>query len=223
MLSAVIPFSIKYVNVRCAWGFFAIMVDKPIYYMTNAFCEVCFNATVCDHRFEPITWRVRDPIALLKITAEEGDVFPLTISCTLDLKYKKVAPKSSITNELYYIVTKPFRGMIRATVIICPEPFSNECRTIKSYVPVYIANASSIDVSGLVGRVNDFTLNLYSEVLEKYWNRNVVISPFNVYVALTLLYEGANGSTREELGSVMGLTNVSVCEAYQKLLNSLHK
>ncbi|RLE37007.1 hypothetical protein DRJ17_07460, partial [Candidatus Woesearchaeota archaeon] len=104
--------------------------------------------------------------------------------------------------------------MIRALATICPEPFSNECRTIESYVPVYVANASSIDVPGLVGRINDFTLNLYGVFLEKYWSRNVVVSPFNVYVALTLLYEGANGSTREELGSVMGLTNVSVHEAY---------
>jgi len=195
--------------------------DKPIYYITNAFCEVCFNATVRDHRFEPVTWKVEDPITLLKITTEEGDIFPLIISCTLDLKYKKVAPKSSIANEFYYIVTKPFRGIIRALATICPEPFSNECRTIESYVPVYVANASSIDVPGLVGRINDFTLNLYGVFLEKYWSRNVVVSPFNVYVALTLLYEGANGSTREELGSVMGLTNVSVHEAYQKLLNTL--
>ena len=52
--------------------------DKPIYYMTNAFCEVCFNATVCNvRRFEPIAWRVEEPIALLKITADEGEVYSL--------------------------------------------------------------------------------------------------------------------------------------------------
>jgi len=82
-------------------------------------------------------------------------------------------------------------------------------------------SANNIDVPELVERINNFTLNLYGMILKRYWNKNVVISPFNVYVALTLLYEGTNGSTREELGNVMGLTNVNVCEAYQRLLDSL--
>ena len=118
--------------------------DKPVYYVTNAFCEVCFNATICDHRFEPITWRVGDPIALLRITAEEGDVFPLVISCTLDLRYRKVAPRTSVVNEFYYIVTKPFRGTIRAIATICPKPFSNECREIQVYVPIYVASTKPL-------------------------------------------------------------------------------
>jgi len=118
--------------------------DKPVYYVTNAFCEVCFNATICDHRFEPITWRVGDPIALLRITAEEGDVFPLVISCTLDLRYRKVAPRTSVVNKFYYIVTKPFRGTIRAIATICPKPFSNECREIQIYVPTYVANTKPL-------------------------------------------------------------------------------
>ena len=118
--------------------------DKPVYYVTNAFCEVCFNATICDHRFEPITWRVGDPIALLRITAEEGDVFPLVISCTLDLRYRKVAPRTSVVNEFYYIVTKPFRGTIRAIATICPKPFSNECREIQVYVLIYVASTKPL-------------------------------------------------------------------------------
>jgi len=151
--------------------------DKPIYYMTNAFCEVCFNATVCDHRFEPITWRVRDPITLLKITAEEGDVFPLMISCTLDLKYKRVAPRTSIVNEFYYIVTKPFRGTIRAIATICPKLFSNECREIQTYVPAYVASARPLPYTK-----KDFADTLFSNktfvlgVDEFLYNVTVVMS-----------------------------------------------
>ena len=84
-----------------------------------------------------------------------------------------------------------------------------------------VVNANNISVPELIGRINNFTLSLYDKVLGRYWDQNVVISPFNVYVALTLLYEGTNGSTREELSNVMGLTNVSVCEAYRRLLDSL--
>jgi len=151
--------------------------DKPVYYVTNAFCEVCFNATICDHGFEPITWRVGDPIALLRITAEEGDVFPLMISCMLDLKYKRVAPRTSIVNEFYYIVTKLFRGTVRAIATICPKPFSNECREIQTYVPVYVASARPLPYTK-----KDFADTLFSNktfvlgVDEFLYNVTVVMS-----------------------------------------------
>ncbi len=116
--------------------------DEPVYYMTNAFCEVLFNATIHNNSFKPITWRVKNPITLPKVVAEEGYVFPLTVACTLDLGYSRVPPKTSIVNEYYYIVTKPFKGTIKAIATICSKPLSNQCRTIEGSTYVDIGNIS---------------------------------------------------------------------------------
>ena len=132
--------------------------DKPIYYVTNAFCEVLSNTTIRDDRFKPITWRVGNPIAVPKIVAEEGHVFPLAISYTLDLRYRKVPPKTSTTNEFYYIVTKPFKGIVKAMATICPEPFSNECRIIENHTHVYVVNVEYSPHTGM-NIVNTFFSN----------------------------------------------------------------
>jgi len=81
--------------------------------------------------------------------------------------------------------------------------------------------AKEITVPELTSKINNFTLELYGELLRDNWKRNVVVSPFNVYVALTLLYEGANGTTRTEMGKVLDFIGVDPCNAYQQLLDSL--
>jgi len=81
--------------------------------------------------------------------------------------------------------------------------------------------AREITVPELTSKINNFTLKLYGELLGNNWKRNIVVSPFNVYVALTLLYEGANGTTRTEMGEVLDLIGVDPRNAYQQLLNSL--
>ncbi len=83
--------------------------------------------------------------------------------------------------------------------------------------PVVVAGSLSLE--DLVVRVNGFTLNLYGLLLDS--GGNVVVSPFNVYVALTMLYEGSGSTTREELGKALGLDGGDACRAYQQLLSML--
>jgi serine protease inhibitor len=83
--------------------------------------------------------------------------------------------------------------------------------------PVVVAGSLSLE--DLVARVNGFTLNLYGLLLDS--GGNVVVSPFNVYVALTMLYEGSGSTTREELGKALGLDGGDACRAYQQLLSML--
>jgi serpin B len=82
--------------------------------------------------------------------------------------------------------------------------------------PVVVAGSLSLE--DLVARVNGFALNLYGLLLDS--GGNVVVSPFNVYVALTMLYEGSGSTTREELGKALGLDG-DTCRAYQQLLSML--
>jgi serine protease inhibitor len=84
-----------------------------------------------------------------------------------------------------------------------------------------VVEAKELTLSQLVERVNGFTLSLYGLLLRNHTSENFVVSPFNVYVALTMLYEGSNSSTREELGKVMGLDNGDACSAYRELISML--
>jgi len=111
---------------------------KPIYYVTNAFCGVTYTGKEQNTSFEPIMWTVKNPIGLPRIRAEKGQVFPIPIACTLDLRYAELLPGTSISKQYYYIVTKPFKGTIEASVEICPEPLSNKCRTLEQSISVNI-------------------------------------------------------------------------------------
>ncbi len=114
--------------------------NKPTYYVTNAFCGVVFQKIKEDYKFKPIAWSVKNPIGLPKIYAEKGHVLQLPMGCTLDLAYVKVLPGTSVSKEYYYIVTKPFKGIIEDTVEICSEPLSNKCVTIERTVYINIAD-----------------------------------------------------------------------------------
>ena len=111
--------------------------NKTIYYVTNAWCGVTFNSTM-QEMFNPIAWRVENPITIPSIVASKGHVFPLTIIQTLDLRYMPISPKTSIANEFYYIVTVPFEGIIKAVANICTRPLGGEYKSIKNFTHVKI-------------------------------------------------------------------------------------
>lgn len=84
-----------------------------------------------------------------------------------------------------------------------------------------VVYAEELTKPELVSRINGFTLRLYGEVLRDHAWENLVLSPFNVYVALTLLYEGSGGRTLEEVGDALMLHDVNACTAYRELLSAL--
>ncbi len=91
----------------------------------------------------------------------------------------------------------------------------------ESFTTYSNGNSNDITLHELARRINEFSLKLYGEVLEKYHDRNIVVSPFSVYTVLTLLYEATSSSTRSEISSAIGLANTNVCKAYKELLSSL--
>jgi serpin B len=94
-------------------------------------------------------------------------------------------------------------------------------KTPQQPTPGGIVEAEELTLPQLVEKANNFTLNLYGLLLRDHSSENLVVSPFNVYVALTMLYEGTNTSTREELGKVMGLNSADACSAYRELISML--
>lgn len=113
---------------------------KPIYYVTNAFCGVTYTGKEQNTSFEPILWTVKNPVGLPRIRTEKGQVFPTPIGCTEDLRYVKVLPGTSISQQYYYIVTKSFKGTIRITTEICTKPLDNKCKTLEKTIFAEISN-----------------------------------------------------------------------------------
>src|SRR5690606_25627155 len=55
-------------------------------------------------------------------------------------------------------------------------------------------------------------------------DENVFLSPVSLYIALSLIYNGADGETKEEMESLLGFTDVELLnatnEAFQQLLTT---
>jgi len=81
---------------------------------------------------------VERPITIPNIIVNEGQVFPLIIMRTLDLRYEPIPPKTSKVNEFYYIITVPFKGVAKAVASVCTQPLEGKCSLIvnRTYINV---------------------------------------------------------------------------------------
>jgi serine protease inhibitor len=84
------------------------------------------------------------------------------------------------------------------------------------------AGSKEVQLPELKSSVNSFTADLFREVVKDHSKENIALSPFNIYVAMLLLYEGSDSTTRTEIGEVLHLgSNASACNAYRELLHRL--
>jgi serpin B len=83
--------------------------------------------------------------------------------------------------------------------------------------------AASVDKSIVAANTN-FGIRLLKEMRREQGAGNIFISPLSVSIALAMTYNGANSSTREAMGRVLGLDEMSddaVNVGYQQLIESL--
>lgn len=76
----------------------------------------------------------------------------------------------------------------------------------------------------IVESANDFGLNLFKQVVQSYPDTNICISPLSVAMALGMTYNGARGTTKEAMDSVLGLMGMDITEvnrSYQSLIDLL--
>ncbi len=82
---------------------------------------------------------------------------------------------------------------------------------VKSYDPAALSNLDATAAS-------DFAVRLFREA---YDGKNTLLSPFSVFVALSMAANGAQGETRSQMESVLGMTVPELNEFFSVYLNSL--
>jgi serpin B len=73
--------------------------------------------------------------------------------------------------------------------------------------------ATTESVTSLSDSINYFSLNLYQHIISET-NGNVFFSPYSIFVALAMTYEGARGDTAVQMNDVLGFeqnNEVSLC------------
>jgi len=65
-------------------------------------------------------------------------------------------------------------------------------------------NATAESVSLLVDSLNDFSFDFYKKIVQSE-NGNIFFSPYSIFVALSMVYEGARGNTATEMQNVLNI------------------
>jgi serpin B len=95
-------------------------------------------------------------------------------------------------------------------------PNNVQARAIDTY-------ATTESVTSLSDAMNDFSFNIYQQIGSKT-DENVFISPYSIFVALSMTYEGARGDTADQMENVLGFeqnNEVSLC-SFGRIYNLLN-
>jgi len=65
----------------------------------------------------------------------------------------------------------------------------------------------------LVAAINTLAFQVFLQIGKQNRNRNLFISPLSLTLALALLYNGADGVTKQELAKILGIQNIELEEA----------
>lgn len=108
-------------------------------------------------------------------------------------------------------------GMINRDQAISLEKSSKKQIVQQSNVQAQ-TNTMKVDLTQLsqtVANKNQFGLNLLQEIIQQNTDSNIVISPFSVGAALSMLYNGATETTQQELASLLEIVDLNLAEVNQ--------
>lgn len=86
------------------------------------------------------------------------------------------------------------------------------------------SNATAESVSLLVDSLNDFSFRFYQKITESE-DGNIFFSPYSIFVALSMTYEGARGNTAAEMQTVLNIlqNDSATLGSFGKIYNLLNQ
>jgi len=81
--------------------------------------------------------------------------------------------------------------------------------------------SANTNISFYDDAINDFCFNLYRSLYEKYPDSNIFFSPYSIFVALSMAYEGAEGKTADEMADVLNIDQDN--ESFHYYMKTLHE
>lgn len=106
------------------------------------------------------------------------------------------------------------------SLVACGINKSEEISVIGDHVPF-----KEEDYKRIAGEINRLGFHLMEKV-ERDEDKNVFISPSSLYILLSIIYNGADGETKEEMAKVLGLGSMSkeeLSQANASLMHALHR
>ncbi len=108
------------------------------------------------------------------------------------------------------------------SIIACSGSKEKENQPINRYPIVDTTRPLSKDEKVILSGIRNFGFNLFSKMItsETFKNKNLVISPFSISMALGMALMGAEGETYQQMSEVLGfpgMTTESVGENYKSL------
>lgn len=140
-----------------------------------------------------------NPYAFLKVKANKGDKMK---KCTLFLIITVMAVFVFGCNNVTDSSIFPDN---RGEVVDQRINIVNDSREISSLIDT----ANHPDLSE---NFENFSMNLYAHVQEKFPNYNIMVSPLSLAVAISILANGADGETLNEMYHALGFTGLSPIE-----------
>lgn len=96
-------------------------------------------------------------------------------------------------------------GIIIVAAVVSIVYLQQPSPIIKTQVPLADdTNATASSVISLVEALNDFSVDFYQTIAESE-DGNIFFSPYSIFTALSMVYEGANGTTAEEMHDVLSI------------------
>ena len=112
-------------------------------------------------------------------------------------------------------------GIVSFIYFTKPEPNIN----ITTQIPLADdTNATAESVSLLVDSLNDFSFNFYNHISSRE-DGNIFFSPYSIFVAFSMAYEGARGNTSIEMQNVLNIlqNDSATLGSFGKIYNLLNQ
>jgi len=130
------------------------------------------------------------------------------------VKFMKTKRMFVITTVFIVVLISIFAGLMYSGFF--SPPASIQARAVDTF-------ASSDSVGSLSNAINDFSFEMYNE-LGINSDENVFFSPYSIFVALAMTYEGAHGETAVQMKNVLGFEQndeVNLC-SFGRIYNLLN-